>query len=176
VKVLLIILLIILGLIAWILLAPIIIKIDSHGKVFEIRVVSIGRIRLLLEQELLKFKFHLFFFRRQYEINLLEKIFGEKKEASKEKRVEKKKEKEEKTDNWDQLKRIKNVLQSFNIQVIRLNIDTHNYYINAFLYPVFAMLNAPKINMTSNFIGHNELLIITKNRLYRMLIAYYSKS
>ena len=69
--------------------------------------------------------------------------------------------------------RIFSVVKSFKVIRFYINIDTDDYILNAFLYPLFFVLKKRKgLNIQVNYEGLEELDILIKNNLMRMGIAY----
>ena len=68
--------------------------------------------------------------------------------------------------------RMRNLLRSFNIKKLWLNIDTGDYIANAKLFPVCWLLNYTKGTFTVNFEGKNELVLHLQNRPIRILRSF----
>lgn len=67
------------------------------------------------------------------------------------------------------------VLGSFKINRCEILIDTGNIQLNAFLFPIFYLLQMKTSkNIQINFIGNNKLIIEIENNLARMSWAYLS--
>lgn len=100
---------------------------------------------------------------------------GEKKETIKEKEVKKAPQKKKKKAPIKNIvgKSI-SVLKSFQVKRFYLDIDTDNYILNAYLYPVsFAIKQWKGLNIQVNFMGKEEVDILIKNNLLRMGIAFF---
>ncbi len=172
--ILLIIILLVVGLIGWILLAPIFFVIDTKNGIYEIRIKSIGHLDIGLEQEMLTIDVQIFFIKRKFDIDLFK--ISKAKKGKKGKQIKKDKSEKKRSrfynKEWN-AERIQRVLNSFQIQTFRLNIDTHNYYHNALLYPVLYLINRANMNLNVNFIGNNEFMMVVKNRLSRILYTVF---
>lgn len=163
-EVILIIFLLLISLMLWFLIAPLIITIDSNNNRYELRLVSIGFVKVLFENNQFIIHFRILFFERRMNIDPF------KKSKAKPKKEEKKKKKKI---SWSRMKhKMKRVFQSFEIEKCWLNLDTDNYYYNAFLYPIFFFIKGKNYRFNINFQGNNECSLVLKNRLIRLLIAF----
>jgi len=64
--------------------------------------------------------------------------------------------------------------RSFHVLQFRLNIDTDDYVLNAYLYPAFKAISSKrKMDCVVNFRGQTELLLVIENRLFRILYALF---
>jgi hypothetical protein len=163
VQLVLIIFLVLLSVILWFLVAPLVITIDSIQGRYELRLVSIGFINLMIENENILLRFNILFFRKTIKIDPF------KITATKQKTIEKKKKKKR---NWMKMKdKIKRFFRSFKLEKLWLNVDTDSYYYNAFLYPVFYFIKGKNYHLNINYQGNNELCLVLKNRPIRILYA-----
>jgi hypothetical protein len=170
VQVLLTILLVILflsfGLLVWIVVAPIIIKINSTQQVYELHWVSIGHASVLFNTDQIIVAFQIFFFKKRIAIDLF-KICT----STKESKPDRKKNKSKSYSFSKTGYKVKKVLQSFQVKKLWLNLDTDDYYYNAFLYPIFFFVKGDHYRLNINYQGKNELILIVKNRFIRILFA-----
>ena len=68
------------------------------------------------------------------------------------------------------------VIKTFELEVLKVDIDTDNYVLNAQLIPVFMWISQDKIRLSVNFEGNASLYMLINNRLVRMvpvLIRYF---
>ena len=76
------------------------------------------------------------------------------------------------------LKRIrtrwKEILKTFQVEKLEINIDSDDYVLNAYLFPVFQFLGY-KYNrkLSINFLGVNQIEIRLKNRLIKLMYALW---
>ena len=138
------------------------ITIDSIHQRYELQLVSIGFAKVRFEKDQALLKFRLFFFSKTI-------IFDPFKiSRPKKKKVKKKK----KSIGWTKMQhKAKGLLKSFKLEKLWLNIDTDNYYYNAFLYPIFFFIKGKNYRININYQGENELILILKNRPIRILFA-----
>jgi hypothetical protein len=69
--------------------------------------------------------------------------------------------------------KIVGVLKSFKVNKCAIHIDTGNYQLNAWLYPIIYFIQIrTKRTIQINFTGNNELILEIKNSLARMSWAY----
>ncbi len=92
--------------------------------------------------------------------------------ASGQKQIDPPKDKRPSKIKWSRyIKKGIRVLKSCSIQKFRLNIDTDDYILNSYLYPLFCFLSTRKTPLQINYKGDVELTIILENRLWRILKA-----
>lgn len=129
---------------------------------------SIGHADMLFDGSQFIIKFQIFFIKKKLAIDLFQAPItpGKEKETTKKKR--------KKSYSFSKVRRkAKRILQSFRLEKFYLNIDTDNYYYNAQLYPLLFFAKGKKYQMTINYRGENELFLIIKNRLIRLLFALF---
>ena len=62
------------------------------------------------------------------------------------------------------------LLHSFKIERMKVNVDTDDYIINAYLFPVVQYLgNRYQRPLHINFLGINEIEISMRNRIFNLL-------
>lgn len=67
--------------------------------------------------------------------------------------------------------------RSFHLIRFRWHLDTDDYVLNAYLFPLFQLTHPKKkLDWAINFNGKNELLLVIENRLGRILYAFISSS
>ena len=165
-----IIILIILLPLVWLLLAPIQLVINSKRDIYRIVWKGVAGAELIPVPGNLLLRFNILFWRK--EIDAMAELA---RQQDKPKAPEKKKKKKGRSKGWLSFKKIKRkgirLLKSCNVKALRLNIDTHDYIYNSYLYPIFYLLDRGKKRLSINYTGESEVLLVVENRLYRMLIA-----
>jgi hypothetical protein len=73
-------------------------------------------------------------------------------------------------------KNIRRVLASFEVRRFRLILDTDDFILNAYLYPVFVFLSGKNRVLAINFQGRNAVDILVTNRMWRVLWALIRKN
>ena len=147
----------------WLLVAPMRIEVDSQQQHVKFQWWGIGHARLfLLNNEL-----------------LLRARIGpwvhtwhpmRWKRASRKTRKQSKKDHQRKRSM--SLQRIKKILRSFSLNVLKLDLDTDDYVMNGYLYPLFAMIKRPNRQLQINYNGTTTLYVQLENRGYRLLRAF----
>jgi hypothetical protein len=61
-------------------------------------------------------------------------------------------------------KLVRKVIRSFRVKIFRFRLDTDNYVLNAYLYPVFYFLNLGSKDWEINFQGETELDLLLEGR------------
>lgn len=158
----LVIIILILGVLLFMLFIPIIIEINTIKKIYQIRISMIGSIDMMLSD---KITFQL-------------KLLGIKKTFAPFDAI--RQQKEENTKSEIKTGEIKNIstkklfslIRSFKVKKIYVNIDTKDYIQNALLFPLFFLLNTKNRQLTINYFGRNELILVIENNIYRILQAF----
>ena len=151
------------GVVVWFLVAPLVIVIDSIQGRYELRLVSIGFVKIMIQKEDILLRINIFFFRKTINIDPF-KITGVKGKTTKKKKKKKM--------NWEKMKgKMKKLFRSFKLERLWLNIDIDSCYYNAFLYPIFYFIKGKNYRLNINYQGDNELCLVLKNRPIRILYA-----
>jgi len=66
----------------------------------------------------------------------------------------------------------RNLLRTFRIRKLHLNIDTEDVVLNARLIPIFSAINTEDIRLQANFEGNASLLLDVRTRLGALLWAF----
>lgn len=152
------------------LLLPFQFEIDSRRALIAFRWGRIGSASLLFSGEDLRLFVQLPMWRKSY--SLLQPMIKKK---GKKQELQKKKKRSGAFFKMTR-KRIKRLLSSFKILKFRLNLDTDDYVLNAYLFPVFSLLSSrgtPQLGI--NFEGDFELQLLVENRLIRIIRAFIFK-
>lgn len=158
------ILIIIVGFILWLLLAPIRLILDSENRICAIQWSGIGSARLVSLPDDLVVRLRVFFWQKQFS------VFNIKSTKKKSKGKKKKSTKKKDFGMWRQ--RGMNLLKSFRIKTFRLNLDTDDFVQNSYLYPIFHLLNTKNRQLQINYKGNLELLLIVENRLFNIIKSF----
>ena len=165
--ILLILFLIGLVVVSWLLVAPLQLQIDTQANHYQLVWKSIGYGKLVMYPEKLGLKLKIFFW------NLEWQLFPAR-------RKKQRNPKSEPPTSRDKKKRrrpsvpIRAMLRTFEVKRLRLHIDTDDFIINSYLYPVFYFLNRNREERDLRINYHGEALfqLIVENRLYRLLFAF----
>lgn len=150
--------------IVWILFSPIVLRIDTRKDLYWLRWRGIALFQLKWLDDDLVLHLRVWFWKKDF--HLLESLVkprkaSDKKEASKGKAKKKR--------NWKRLSR--RLLQSFTVKQFDLNLDTDDYVLNSYLYPIFSLLHSKPWQLGINYQGQSSLQIQIENRLIRLLKA-----
>jgi hypothetical protein len=69
--------------------------------------------------------------------------------------------------------KIRELLTSFKIEKLKVNWDTDDYILNAYLYPITPFLRTPQKSLTINFEGKRDIQLIIENRLGRIIKSFF---
>ena len=158
----LIIILVLILFIAWLLLSPVIMEIDTRVPHAGLRWVSIGNVNIWYDEEWW-LSMQILFFRKTIRFSNLKR-----KTKKTRKRIAKKK---KKGNPISKLSKMIMVIKTFRVTEWHLSVDTNDPVLNAQLYPlnywhsVYGHLNI-------NFNEENYLLVRIRNRPWKILYAF----
>ncbi len=148
-----------LALMLWLLLAPLIIRVDTARHDYSLSWRGIGRVSVVLLNDELALRVRIFFWRMHFfplrKPDKPDKPTSAKKRTGIQRRF-----------TWLKAKRL---LQSFRIQRFKVELDTDDYALNAQLYPLLYWVSGPSRDLSVNFSGRNRLLLQIENRLFRIV-------
>ena len=167
---LLIICIIILSFLTWVLISPIRLYINTDTNKYFIELKGIFRVSLVPDKKEIFFLRFRFFF-----INF--NFYPFRKKKKKEKLVKHKKQRKKKRKKT-RIKKIRlivkytwNVLKSFKLRRLNVNLDTDDVILNAFLIPVFIFINRKNIWLNINYNGELSLILLVENRVINILLV-----
>ena len=155
-------------LLVWILVAPVIIFLDTDNKRYLLILPGIIKVMLVPSEYLFHIRGRIFFIPYTYNFFLRKK--GKKK---KEKVTEKSTEKRKLNKIFRQFKMAVHMLCSFRIRKLELDIDTEDIMLNAWLIPAFSMVNSENIQLRANFKGHTSLILDLRIRIGTLIWVYF---
>ena len=159
-------------LLLWFLLGPVIIFLDTDCQRYQLALPGIFKAAVVPSENLFHIRGRIFFI--PYRFNPFR--IGKKKSREKKKQPEKKK----RSMNISRgSKMFRSAVMAFRIRKLRLDIDTDEFLLNAWLIPAFSMVNSGNIRMSANFNGEFALLLDVRTRigaLLWILIKYRIKS
>lgn len=141
-------------LLLWILVAPVIIFLDTDHNQYLLTLPGIFKAMLVPSEHFFTIEGRIFLFPFTYN-PFLRQPDKKKNKKSAEKSIEKRNSKQ----ISGLFKMAIQVLRSFRIRKLELNIDTDDFTLNAWLIPVFSTLNSENIQMRVNFKGYASLLL-----------------
>lgn len=155
--------------IMWLLIAPIYLRIiwtDTY-QLFQLEWLGVFRASLLPITDEWYFQIRVLCFQKKWP------IFNWLFQPAKPSQSKTKKKKKRQSKHPMQMAR--RIWRSFRLIRFQMNIDLDDYVLNAYLFPLFLLANRKKkLEWNINFNGKNELLLITENRLSRLLYAFFS--
>ena len=159
-----IILFLLISILAWILLSPLELKIDTRVPVIIIQWKSIGRASVGYEKDEWWLNIHILFFNKNW--SLMQMIFADKKNTKKVEKIQSQRRKS--SSKW--IGKILRIIKTFKIKQLQIAIGSSDNTINAKLYPLnFLPLTRQYIYI--NFIEENYLLLTIKNQPFRIIYA-----
>ena len=150
-------------LIGWLLIAPLRLIADSRLGMLEVNWWGLGFAGLYLNGEDPVFRFRIAFWKKEVDL-----LTWQPKKKKKEKKPKKKK----KRKSPISFRKFLRILRTFKILEWQLDLDTDDYVVNGWLYPVFLFLNRSGKRFQINFRGHFYWRMVIENRGYRVLWAF----
>lgn len=161
----------------WILFGSMVFVVNTYDSEYYIQVRRLYRFSIIFdEDELFFFNIRIFFINFDvHPLRIILKPKKNKKDGKIKKEKEKKKRKEKirslKNESLLALKLTLRVIDTFKLKKIVLDIDTSNVITNAYLIPLFAILNRNKIRLNVNYSGQIGIIVIYENTLFRILFT-----
>lgn len=151
-------------LVVYILLAPIILSIDTYKNDYSIQLKGLAKASIEPHKdELLKVKIRVLFFK--FYFNPIDAYFKHQKNKA----LKPKKKTNRKSSRQLNFKKGLQVLKTCKIKRFVMNLDTGNVITNAKLYPIFSFLNYYVGGFNINFQGQNYLSVRLQNRPIHIL-------
>jgi hypothetical protein len=149
------------ALIAAFLLLPVEVEANSEKAVYRAGIRSIVDIRLLPESEGWKWGLRIGWWKREYRV-------GFSTERKPPKPRKKRKWRPHPAAAWRKGRRL---LGSFRVRRFIINIDTDDFILNAYLYPIFTLLNGKNRRLAVNFEGRTVVDVFLTNRVWKVIWA-----
>lgn len=151
------------GLILWILLVPVIIKLDTSRSLYKFILPGIVSVRAVPTAD--------FFLIRCWVLFIpftIDPLRMKKPSKTKEEKVKKKKRK--RSSGRKMLKKFRNVTRAIRLRRLELDIDTDDFLLNAWLVPAFTAANSNRnIQMQVNFEGNLFMHLDMRTRIAALL-------
>lgn len=151
----------------WLMLARITLKLDTNEHAYWIKWQGVGMVQLIAKDQSPGLRFQFFFLQKDVPLS---KLWSPKKAAPK-----KNAPKDQKKHSFSRKKRLKalQLLRSFQIKALRLNLDTDDYVVNSYLFPLFYFFDRGSYEFRINYEGDVSLHLEVENRLYRIVKALF---
>lgn len=147
----------------WLLMAPIVLKIDTQEELCYLKWKGIAGVQLLVLADEVVLKIQVFFWKK----NIYPLSRSPKSPSAKHSLKPKKKKKRQLP--W---RKGKKLLQSFTVQTFQLDLDTDDFVQNSYLFPIFYFLSNKRRQLRVNYSGQTVLKLVVQNRLYHLLKAW----
>ncbi|MBK7410304.1 MAG: hypothetical protein IPL49_07665 [Saprospirales bacterium] len=154
-------------LIGVLLILPVVIEVNSDRGVYRAHISGLINIQLLPGSDGWKMVLRLFWWKKEWTAQMLWR-----RKQGKTKKSGKRTRKLRPATVWRKARRL---LASFQIKRFRLIVDTDDYILNAYLYPVFIFLTGQNRYLAINFIGRNSVDIFITNRMWKVVWALIGK-
>jgi hypothetical protein len=157
----------------WLLLAPIRLNVDSSKNKYLIIWSGLGSLTLIPAKEEWFLNLKIGFWKKKFFLSgILEKMMKRKKKELKPNGKKKRK----KYGFLNSLKKVQQVLKTFEIKICKIDFDTDDYYWNALLIPALQMVNkGSRYRVAINFEGKNNILLNIENRPIKIIYSILIK-
>ena len=148
----------------WLLLVPVILYTDTTRNTYVVTLPGIIRIRLVPSGTLFYIRAWLFFI--PFRINPLK---ARKKKDKTEKKIKRRRRSGRRSFKAGSLKPM---LGALRVRKLKLDLDTDDFSLNAWLIPAFSLVNGENIHMQVNFEGRAALEMDLRTRIGTLLWRY----
>jgi hypothetical protein len=158
--ILMIIILALLMILCWILFAPLIMRVDTETENYSVSLPGIFKARVIQDETEVYFRIHILFI----PLNIRPSRF-----AGGEPRMQQKREISITSNLKYRMMAFRDLVRSFRIKQLYVNVDTEDWVLNANLAPILMLTNTDRISLHVNFMEENSLIIDIRNRLANFL-------
>ena len=146
----------------WLLLGPVIIYVDSSSNRYFLNLPGIFQARIISSEELFQVRGWILFV--PYRFNPF-RIKKKKKDRPKGKKKKFKLPK-------GGVGMVKDAVRTIRVRKLEMNLDTDDFLLNAWLVPVFSLINRPNTRLHVNFQGESTLILDMRIRLGALLWVF----
>jgi hypothetical protein len=152
------------GLILWILLVPVIIKLDSSRNLYRFMLPGIASVRVIPTTEFFLIRCRVLFI--PFTIDPLRMKSRSKRKLEK----VKKKKKRNKPSGQKLMKKFRNATRAIRLRRLELDIDTDDFLLNAYFVPAFTVANSyNNVHLQVNFEGNLFIHLDVRTRIVAVL-------
>ena len=145
---------------SWILFAPLILKVDTESEDYSVRIPGIIKASVIQDDSEVYMKIRILFV--PFRIRPSRFAPTQTKKKPKRKRIS--------TGNLKyRIIAFKDIIRSFRLRNLQINMDTEDFLLNANLVPVLMLAKTDRINLNVNFMDANSLIMDLRNRLANLL-------
>lgn len=155
-------------LIFWVIMTSLILYINTDQNMYYLKLTSIAKIQLIFDEKLFLFRLRIFFLN----FNIDPFKFSKKKKRKKEFKPEMKKRKSHRFTFSQGRKLVIDIIASFKIKRLSVEIDSGDVVTNAWLVPAFIFANRSNIHLSVNNSGLNSFELKLQNRIIKLLYIF----
>lgn len=153
-------------LLLWILLAPVMILVDTERQLYLLNLPGVFLARLDPSGGLFRVRGRILFVPYRFD------PFRESGKERKKKSRRKKRTNKRRITPLKGLQLARDLLGAFRIRNLRIDLDTEDIMLNAWLIPAFSAVNSDRIRLTANFDGNASLNMDVRTRLGSLAWAF----
>lgn len=152
---------IILLIILWIIFAPMILSVNTDTGDYSLRIPGIFKVRLITDEDLFYIRARMFFIPFRIDpFRIVQPQIKIKQEVERQ---------AGQVILSYRLRALRELLSSFRLKYLYLDIDTNDVFLNAYLYPVFLFLRSDRIQCATNYLERTRVILDMRNRLASLL-------
>jgi len=145
----------------WLLFGPVVIQADTENSNYRASLPGVFSVRIISVEGLFNLRFRIFFFPFT-----IDPFRAGKKEKKEKKTERKRKNRNRKIDARKLLKKSGRVLK---VKKLKMDVDTDDVVLNAWLIPAFSVVNNQNIHLQANFEGRMYFLMDLRTRIGSLL-------
>lgn len=147
----------------WLIFTPITLFIDSYQDKYLLKMRGVGTAKLAVTNQNILVLIKIAWWTKKINLSAFEKAKPRKEKPTRKKR--------KKAKPKFPIAKVIELIKTFNVKRIRLDLDTDHYLLNAYLFPIFYFLNTPDRSVRINFMGSNECQLEVSNRIAKILLV-----
>ncbi len=155
------------ALVSWVLIAPLQLQVDTSRDRYQLEWKSIGYGRLITRPTDIAIRLKLLFWQKEWPLQALVGGWSKRTEHPSDTEKPARKTKKDRAPRFN----VRALLRTFQLKQLRLHLDTDDFVLNSYLYPIFYFLSSKNRELKINYDGEAFLQMVVENRLYRILWA-----
>lgn len=158
--------------VSFVLFAPLRLCLNSHQQRYLISWAPLAVAQVIPAEDDLWIRIRIFFWQRQWlltRLMLLAESRGKERPKRKKAPAPKPGKKAKTSFSW---KTIKRIMASFRIRRFRLDLDTGDYLLNSWLFPLLYFIQTPRHGIRINYLGRTDIDVELENSGFRLLRAF----
>lgn len=161
--------------VSFLLFAPLRLCLNSRQQRYQISWAPLAVAQVIPAEDDLWIRVRILFWQRQWlltRLMLLAESRGKERPKQKKAPAPKPEKKAKTSFSW---KTIKRLLASFRIHRFRIDLDTGDYLVNSWLFPLLYFIQTPRYGIRINYLGRTDIDLEIENSGFRLLRAFFGR-